>query len=120
MSEDFLVEHRDGVDIVRILRTLSFEATLRALDEIVNHVSADRRMWVLSEHMTLTSKEITEISARARDRWPLASRVALVASDDLAYGILRMYATYREDATLNNRVFRDEDAALAWLETGEE
>ena len=48
------------------------------------------------------------------------SRFAIVAPGDLAFGLGRMYSTYREldpRSTKAVRVFRTMDEALAWLDT---
>ena len=42
------------------------------------------------------------------------ARVALVAGDDLLFGLLRMYESNRSQAGTSVRVFRDYDEADAW------
>jgi hypothetical protein len=42
-------------------------------------------------------------------------RVAIVAPDDVAYGLARMYEAYQADSPSQTRVFRAEAEALAWL-----
>jgi hypothetical protein len=49
------------------------------------------------------------------DRGPERSRVALVASADVAYGLSRMYQAFRADSPLDLRVFREMSEARAWL-----
>jgi hypothetical protein len=43
------------------------------------------------------------------------ARVAMVAGRDFAYGLARMYQSYRSMAPERFRVFRDRAEALAWL-----
>jgi hypothetical protein len=46
-------------------------------------------------------------------------RRAFIASSDVAFGLARMFATYAEErAAQNIQVFREMDAAEAWLESG--
>jgi len=52
---------------------------------------------------------------RQRDRTQFETRIAVVASSDLAFGLSRMYQAYRFDAPITLEVFRDMDAARAWL-----
>ena len=40
---------------------------------------------------------------------------AVLANDDLAYGISRMAATLNEELNPNIRVFRDREEAIAWV-----
>jgi hypothetical protein len=42
-------------------------------------------------------------------------KVALVADDDLAYGLSRMYAVYADQLPLNATVFRTMEEALEWI-----
>jgi hypothetical protein len=45
-----------------------------------------------------------------------ASRRAVVAPEDLSFGLARMYGAHRGDLSELVRVFRDLDQALRWLE----
>ena len=70
----------------------------------------------------LKSLEIQQLADFARrqteaDLW----RVAIVAPDDLDYGLLRMYRAYRDQgkAEAQHNVFRNCDEALAWLQPGD-
>jgi hypothetical protein len=60
------------------------------------------------------SKVLAEIAA-----WPTfidATRRAIVAGSDVAYGLSRMFATYAEIAGQSVSVFREACTAEAWLE----
>lgn len=48
-----------------------------------------------------------------------ASRRAVVAPEDVLFGLSRMYTGYRDAAAENLRVFRTLEEALAWLEDTE-
>ena len=47
------------------------------------------------------------------------SRLALVGRSDAVYAVLRMFQAHRESEGLEVEVFRERDAALAWL-TGDD
>jgi hypothetical protein len=49
------------------------------------------------------------------DETPERTRVALVASSDVSYGLSRMYQAFRSDSPLDLRVFREMGEARAWL-----
>jgi hypothetical protein len=73
------------------------------------------------EHIALPSteriRELARLSA-GMDACSLASRFAIVAPTDLAFGLGRMYATYRsldDRSTKQVGVFRSQEAALAFL-----
>jgi hypothetical protein len=66
-----------------------------------------------SERMRALADLSAEMDAAAR------SRFAIVAPGDFAYGLARMYGTYRtldERSTKEVRVFRSMEEAVAWLE----
>lgn len=65
---------------------------------------------------TPSESEIREFTHRLTERrGSVPTRRAYLVSDDAHYGIARMTATYAELGGLEARVFRQEDAALAWL-----
>jgi hypothetical protein len=61
-----------------------------------------------------TLRRVAQIYAE-RDKRPEDSRVAIVASTDLFYGLSRMYEAFREPSALQIRVFRELGEARAWL-----
>ncbi len=73
------------------------------------------RMWVIPPAFDLSQKEIREIAHDGNQLGFPPSRVAMVASDDLPYGLLRMVDVYRENPDLKTRVFRSEPDAVQWL-----
>ncbi len=44
------------------------------------------------------------------------SRIAFVVTEDLEFGLIRMYEAFRHSDTSRTSVFRDRDKAIAWLE----
>lgn len=44
----------------------------------------------------------------------VGQRVALLASTDLSYGVMRMLAAWAEDSGIDVDVFRDSDEAFRW------
>lgn len=61
-----------------------------------------------------TLQRIAEVFRRF-DVSPEKSRVAIVASADVAYGLSRVYQAYRSDSPLDLRVYRDMSEARRWL-----
>jgi hypothetical protein len=86
-------------------------------DEIVDMTAVDN-----VELPVPSSERMRTLAAESAERdVPAASRFAIVAPGDLAYGLGRMYAVYRETdrrSTKEVRVFRRMDEALSWLEEG--
>jgi hypothetical protein len=52
---------------------------------------------------------------RRRLARPQAVRIAVMVGSDLAYGVARMYQTLLDHPQIDLEVFRDREAAFAWL-----
>jgi hypothetical protein len=79
-------------------------------------------IWDLrSAQLDLSSPEVREIAQYILGRQPSSAppRVAFVAVRDVDFGLMRMFAAFREHPSTEVRVFRDYDEALAWA-SGEE
>lgn len=72
----------------------------------------------LADLREVTSVAITSSGIRDQVRenpFGPGSRRALVVSSDAAYGMARMFQTLHEESAAPVEIFRDFDAALAWL-----
>ena len=80
-----------------------------------------RSMWDLTGAKPLFSAdELREIAAYVRAHRPADSgRVAIIATEDLAFGMGRMYEVFSSDLQVETRVFRDSETARQWLTEGE-
>lgn len=74
-------------------------------------------MWDLTGARPLfTADELREVAAYVRDHRPVdAGRIAIVATEDLAYGMSRMYEVFASDLQVETSVFRDSGLAQRWL-----
>jgi hypothetical protein len=70
----------------------------------------------------LTGKGVREVSAMVEsytrgkcERF----KTAVIASEDLPFGLARMYEAVSDESPESVRVFRDVKAALEWMEVGE-
>ena len=81
-----------------------------------------------SELADFSQANLTSLSAEAlrrvagvfqrHDVDAASSRVALVVSGDLGFGLARMYQAFRSESAIQLRVFRDVAAAREWLGLG--
>ena len=62
------------------------------------------------------TQELSEIARQAFDKNGVSYKLALVASDNLAYGMTRVYEGWSNDRSVNINSFRDLDKAIAWME----
>lgn len=115
MSKDFTIETVSGVTVIRISRKLEFDEILKAINDVASLTPSDRRLWNLNQFFRFSKEQILEMAELGRRIWPTASKVAYVTSDELSFGLLRMFEVYREQEQYQTRVFKSEEEALTWL-----
>ena len=86
---------------------------LTAMDESAAF-RAPRRLWDLRVGVRLDRDEVRRIAAHGR-YVSGTGRLALLTSDDVSYGTLRMLEVYRNEEGFESSVFREEQAAYEWL-----
>jgi hypothetical protein len=64
---------------------------------------------------TRPAPEIIHVAEQLGPHKHLVARCAVLATEDIHFGLSRMGAVYSEAAGVMSRVFRDRDEALAWL-----
>lgn len=95
-----------------------------AIDEALGLVSGGARGLLLdfSASQTLSSRSPHQIRLMALylglHRGRFASRAAVVAPSDAAFGLMRLGSVTAEDYGIMTTVTRDYSSALSWLETG--
>lgn len=62
------------------------------------------------------AQQISEFARKAFDKNGISYKLALVASDDLAYGMTRVYEGWSSDRPIVINSFRELDKALIWIE----
>jgi hypothetical protein len=73
-----------------------------------------------SAHTSLTGGQIRQLVhvARGTDHAWGTTKWAVIASDDVIFGLSRMYSSLTADHEVTTHVFRSSDAANDWLEIG--
>ena len=113
-----------GCVIVTFEGTYDAQAGLAVIDEALRAESgASGLLLDLSDSMsfrTRSAEDLRGIAAFLSTRRSLFhSRLATVASSDLAYGLLRMGTVFSSDQGIDSAAFRSRDEAVAWLCTEE-
>jgi hypothetical protein len=69
------------------------------------------------ERLAVSTDVLREMAQafRAADTPQSETRIAIVASTDVAYGLSRMYQAFRDDSAVELEVFRDLAEARTWL-----
>jgi hypothetical protein len=68
------------------------------------------RMDITADQM----QKLAELDRKAAERCP-GTKIAIVASHDLTFGLSRIYSAYAQSANLQARIFRTLDEARAWI-----
>ena len=63
----------------------------------------------------MPTEDVKQVARLARRMVHRPSKTAILVSNDLSYGLSRVYAAYREEPDTRTRVFTSEAAARAWL-----
>ena len=75
----------------------------------------DIRMLVEGPGTSGDLRQMLEEAKRLSERWN-GSRVAILATSDLHFGIARMFTAFAVDLDIEYRVFREEPDARTWLD----
>jgi hypothetical protein len=116
MLKNYSIEVVDEICVVRFFQKPTPSEALSAIDDASDIGKFQRRLWIYQEGADLKTDEIQKIAKHCVEIWPLPSKVAIVASDTLTFGLARMHDVYREQEGVETRVFRTEQEAIGWLE----
>ncbi|MFC1524322.1 hypothetical protein ACFL6N_05985 [Thermodesulfobacteriota bacterium] len=115
--KNYSIDTIGGVTAVRFTQGAGVEDILNAIDDVAENYLNDLRLWDISdESLNLTGKEIRQLAKYGRSRFLLPSKVAIVASEDLAYSLRKTYEVYKDERLLSEtRFFRSDQKARSWL-----
>jgi hypothetical protein len=65
-----------------------------------------------------TTKHVQRVAGYEKSASLFRGKAAILAPQDLTFGILRIYAAYREEDQVELAVFRKRKAAIDWLRRG--
>ena len=90
---------------------------MRAITEIGDSPWREIVDGTLVTEMALTTEGLKRLAGVVESNLEKlrGGRVAMVAASDITYGVFRMWELRREGLNYEVRVFRELDAALAWL-----
>jgi len=115
MDKCYSIEVIDGITTTRFFRKAKMSAIIEAMDEVLAKHLSPLRLWEFKAGADIDSNQIRDIARYGQKIWPTPSKAAIVASDNLSFGLARMHDAYRVQELHETRVFRTEEAALKWL-----
>lgn len=111
-----------------IIHHLNESISVHTITETIENTLANPKfkigmnaIWVVEQgtDVDMSSEDAQKISEYARnafDKSGVSYKLALVASDDYAYGMTRVYEGWSNDRPITINVFRKLDEALDWIE----
>jgi len=113
-----------GVVAIRYWGNLTYGEIAQAFGELVALPGFRKGMKCIADfrkaHTALTGADIRQlagIAAGTDGDWG-ATKWAVIASDDVIFGLSRMYSSLTADHEVTTHVFRSADSANDWLELG--
>jgi hypothetical protein len=115
MGTNYRIESKDGITTIRFSTSPGLDDISKAIDDVVEKYPSGLRLWDFSNGFSLTNAELKKLGEYGKSKFATPSKVAVVAPNDLAYGVARVHDVYRENQLLEQRIFRTEEEARAWL-----
>ncbi len=118
------VDEKKNLIIHHFSEVVNLESILKTIENTVSHPKYQPGMnaiWVCDDgtKVDMSSEETRKVSEYARkafDKSGISYKLALVASDDLAYGMNRVYEGWSNDRPITINTFRKLELALNWME----
>ena len=106
----------NGFYRVEIEGTGSAKDLSKIISDVALFPDSKNELWIARNlKLEASSTELVALADLAKALPHRPEKVAIVASDDLTYGLGRIYAGHRETDEHQLNVFRDEESALQWL-----
>ena len=116
MSDSFKFSFVGQVLWVRFTSPPKLSEVFEAIEHIANMEPVpSQRLWEFERGVNLSSSELRQIAEVGKEKLLGPQRVALLGSEALAFGLMRMYEVFRQEELLNMEVFKDRESALEWL-----
>lgn len=120
MALEYELIQEDGIDQVKFLSMFDPDNPGDEIKQLASRLRSRLRLYEFDAAWDPTAGEIRSIASLAGKYVNIPdSRVAVVADTELVFGLVRMYASYRETNPdiPELEVFRSRDEALQWLES---
>ena len=116
MEKKYSIDIIDEVTIIRFGEEPDMIDIRNSIDDVAALKQKALRLWNFSKgSLNLTSTQIQELADYAKTKFSPPSRVAIVATEDLAFGLSRMYEAFRAQEMVDIEIFRNEQDAHNWL-----
>ena len=121
LTRTYTIERVDGITVVTCHELPSFADTQGVIDPMARERTYHLRLWDFSGvRFGWSEADVRRIAEYGKTKFPERNRIAVVAPEDLPYGVLREFEIHREqheDAHSLVRAFRTKQEAWDWLES---
>jgi len=116
MTRNYTIDRSDGITTIQFHQEPSLKDIQHAIDDVASDRANELRLWDLtSGGLSLRGPELRQLGEYGKSKLHHRSKVAIVAPEDLAFGLARMLEVYREAEAVRHMVFRTVHEARAWL-----
>jgi hypothetical protein len=113
------ISYQGGIAEISFTGTPRLSEIIQIIDDLAETDVSDLRLWDFSKTtLDFTTQELREIASHGKSKFILINRIAMVAGSDLVFGLMRMFAVFREQEHTKVHVFRSREKAINWLKTG--
>lgn len=117
----YSIKAANGIIQVSFSRQPEVEEFRHAIVEVAHHKNNQFRIWDLSCGVTWTPDESAAIARYAKETFSTpASKVAIIAPDNLTFGLFRVHDVFRQDDLTEQIVFRSAGEAYEWINKNKE
>lgn len=119
MNMSFEISELDGILLVAIKGNPGVDDIKRILDKTRDGCgySHAARLWDFREAgFSFSQNDVIDIATYASGADDRPSKVAMLVSEDLSFGVSRIYEAFRHTNLTQCNVFRDKSEAIAWLQ----
>jgi hypothetical protein len=115
MKPIYSIETKDGVTAIRFFQKANADDVNCAFNEMINSKPSRLRLWHLEEGWDLSPSQIQDFASYTKSKSTEEIRLAVVTTEDLSYGLTRMFQAYRQEEHFDQQNFTTESEALCWL-----
>ncbi len=115
MDKIYSIETEDGVTSIHFFKKASIDDVNSAFNELMKSNPSRLRLCHLEEGWNLSPSQIQEFASYTKSKSTTEIRLAVVTTEELSYGLTRMFQAYREGDNFSQQNFTTESEATAWL-----
>lgn len=118
MDKRYNIDIADDIVSVRFSQKPDVDAFRNALNDVHQIKPKPLRLWDFTCGMDISFDDIQIIADYAKSLHLETGKIAVVAPEDLTYGLIRVFHAFRGEADrIQYEVFRSEQEAREWLKS---